>query len=380
MDSCFYRQVPHSAMVVGMAVGAASNLARSWAAPGYRYARSARREAVRSLARPTYSEALVRLVTLGALGATVGIAIVEVALTSENTESTGKTIIAGLLIAAFLPCHLHHVWASAHARRPRRAGVTLAVMAVTIAAGTPLVGYSWLLTWVQLLVSALIVLPRPWSWCAGGALVIACGPANIALGNPSPVIWVVLVLLERTGAVLVPTWFAGALHRLRTAREELAAEAVARERAVIDAELADTVGVSLDHIAARGAHIGTLIEDGDPSTEEVLRSLVGASRQTLAGARRMIREYQRVPLRAELESAAALLGASGIRTGLNLPAGELPEPVGDELTMALRSAVDRLLHDDAVRHCEISVVRATGKLVLSLDVDGARLASAEVAT
>jgi hypothetical protein len=94
----------------------------------------------------------------------------------------------------------------------------------------------------------------------------------------------------------------------------------------------------------------------------------------------MIREYQRVPLRIELESAAALLGASGIPTGLNLPAGELPEPVGDELTVALRSAVDRLLHDDAARHREISVVRATGKLVLSLDVDGARLASAEVAT
>jgi hypothetical protein len=111
-----------------------------------------------------------------------------------------------------------------------------------------------------------------------------------------------------------------------------------------------------------------------------LRQIPGASRQTLAGARRMIREYQRVPLRIELESAAALLGASGIRTGLNLPAGELPEPVGDELTGAPRSAVDRLPHDDAARHREISVVRATGKLVLSLDVDGARLASAEVAT
>ncbi|HEY4453143.1 MAG TPA: hypothetical protein VGN81_02425 [Pseudonocardiaceae bacterium] len=363
-----------------MATGVASNLARSWAAPGYRYARSARREAVRSLARPTYSEALVRLVTLGALGATAGIVIVEVALTSENTGSNSKTIIAGLLIAAFLPCHLQHLWASAHARRPRRGALTFAVMAVIVAAGTPLVGYSWLLTWVQLLVSALIVLPRPWSWCVAGALVLACGPANIALGNPTPIVWVVLVLLERTGAVMVPTWFAGALHRLRAAQEELAAEAVARERAVIDAELADTVGVSLDQIAGHGTEIAALIEDGDPATEDELRALVGASRKTLAGARRMIREYQRVPLRVELESAAELLGASGIRTGLNLPAGELPEPVGDELTVALRSAVDRLLHDDAVRHCEISVVRANGNLALSLDADGARLASAEVAT
>ena len=363
-----------------MAIGAASNPPRTWAAPGYRYARSARREAVRSLARPTYSTSLVRLVALGALGATSGIAIVEVALIGYETGSTGKTIIAGLLIAAFLPCHLHHVWASTHARRPRRAGLTLAVLAAIIAAGTPLVGYPWLLSWVQLLVSVLIVVPRPWSWCAGGALVLACGPVNIALGNTDAVVWVVLVLLERTGAVLVPTWFAGALHRLRAAREELAADAVSRERALIDAELAETVGVSLDHIAGQGARIATLVDDGVPAAEEELRALVGASRRTLAGARRMIRDYQRVPLRVELESAAALLTASGIRTGLNLPGDELPEPVGDELTVALRSAVDRLLHGGAVRHCEISVTRANNRLVLTLDTDGVRLTSAEVAT
>jgi signal transduction histidine kinase len=169
----------------------------------------------------------------------------------------------------------------------------------------------------------------------------------------------------------VLAWFAGALHQLRAARAELAAQAVLRERLRIDEELAGTVGAELRAIAADA----TALRDEDPATaERELRSLVEGSRRTLAAARRMIRAYQRVPLRAELDTAVALLEAVGIPTRLTVPRGDL---VSDELTGPLRSAVDRLLHDEAVRAAAITVTTDGGRLRLTVTANGTPLLSAE---
>jgi len=344
---------------------------------GLPYACPNRREAVGRLADQAYSERLVRFVTVAPVIAVVGIVVVQLSLIWSYTGSGSKTFLAIALTVGYLPFHLSHVWAAAHARRPRGGLWTLAVMAVIIAAGTPFIGFAWLYPWVQVLVSVLIVLPRPWSWVVGGLLVVVYGPLNVLLHNDQAApAWAVLVLLERTGATLVPAWFAGALHQLRTAREDIATRAVLRERVRIDGELARTVGTSLDDIATRSTRIGTLV--GHDDAERELRALVDGSRHALAAARRLIRDYQRVSLRAELDTAAALLTASGIRTNLVLPHGELPD-AGPELSGALRRAVDTLLHDDTVRTCEINVSRTAAGLRLALDVDGARLTDTEVA-
>ncbi|WP_232663124.1 hypothetical protein [Pseudonocardia sp. TRM90224] len=282
-------------------------------------------------------------------------------------------VVPAVLLAGFLPPHLHHLWAAAHGRRPGAAGSTLAVMALIYIAGVLVAGPAWYLMGAQLLASVLIVLRPPWSVLAGTAIVVGAVWLYVVF-DPAPTPgWFTIAIVDRAGVTLVLAWFAGALHQLRAARAELAAQAVLRERLRIDDDLAGTVGAEL-----RGIAVGaTALRDEDPVTvERELRSLVEGSRRTLAAARRMIRAYQRVPLRAELDTAVALLEAAGIPTRLTVPRGDL---VSDELARALRSAVDRLLHDDTARSAAITVTMDGGRLRLTVAANGTPLLATEIA-
>lgn len=311
-----------------------------------------------------------RGVAFAPVGATLVIAAVQWSFTFMTAVDP---LLPAVLLVLFLPPHLHHLWAAAHGRRPTAAGSTLALLALVYVAGVLLVGPTWYLMGAQLVASVLIVLRPPWSVLAGIAIVVGAVWLHVVFDpDPTPG-WFTIAVADRAGATLVLAWFAGALHQLRAARAELAAQAVLRERLRIDDELAGTVGAELRAIAV-GA---TALSAEDPATaERELRSLVEGSRRTLAATRRMIRAYQRVPLRAELDTAVALLEAAGVSTRLTVPRGEL---VSDELTGPLRSAVDQLLHDEAVRTAEITVTTDGGRLRLTVTANGAPLLAAETA-
>ncbi|GAA1991391.1 hypothetical protein [Amycolatopsis minnesotensis] len=316
------------------------------------------------------SDRMTRLIPFSPIAATL--VIVAVQWTFTFTADVDP-VLPALLLAGFLPPHLHHLWAAAHARPPRAGRWTLAAMALTYGVGVAVVGPQWYLTGAQLLASVLIVLRPPWSVLAAAVLVAGAVWLYVVFepgGRPG---WFTIALVDRAGATLVLAWFAGALGQLRAARAEAAAQAVLRERLRIDDDLTGTVGAELRAIAARAA----ALRHADPGTaERELRALVDGSRRTLAAARRMIRGYQRVPLRAELDAAVALLGAAGIPATLALPRGEL---TSDELAGALRSAVDRLLHDDSVRAAAITVTRDGDRLRLTVTANGTPLLAAEVA-
>jgi two-component system sensor histidine kinase DesK len=316
------------------------------------------------------SKGLSQFVRFAPIIATLVIVVVQWTFTFMSSVDP---VVPALLLVGFLPQHLHHLWAAAHARRPRAGGWTLAGMALIYVTGVVVVGPQWYLTAAQLLASALIVLRTPWSVVAVVVIVVGAVWLYVVFepgGTPG---WFTIALVDRAGATLVLAWFAGALSQLRAARAEVAARAVVRERLRIDDELTGTVGAELRAIAAGAA----ALRHADPVTaERELRALADRSRRTLAAARRMIRAYQRVPLRAELDTAVALLEAAGIPTTMTLPRGELASA---ELTGALRSAVETLLHDGSVRAAAITVTRDSDRLRLTVAANGTPLVAAEVA-
>src|SRR5262249_56478907 len=95
--------------------------------------------------------------------------------------------------------------------------------------------------------------------------------------------------------------------------------------------------------------------------EDELRALVEGSRRALAQARRTIRGYQRPSLRAELDTAAALLTAAGISTRLELPRGELPETLGAPPRAALCAAGGAPLRGGGGRGCSVGVTCQGGR-------------------
>jgi signal transduction histidine kinase len=243
-------------------------------------------------------------------------------------------------------------------------------MVVVILGVLPVIGTSWLTALHALAVSVLIVVRPPWSLVAVAGLVAATAPLAIAFGDPQWAAFSTVSVIWRGAAVFVLVWLVGAARRLEQARLLLAEQALGRERLRIDGELRRTLGAALEAIAARGQRAGLLAAEHAPTLDDELRALVEGSRRVLTQARRTIRGYQQPSLRAELDSAAALLTAAGIETRLELPGGELPDTVDAAPRAALRAAVTRLLRDDATRHCSIVVTRQDGRVRLELRADG----------
>jgi len=218
----------------------------------------------------------------------------------------------------------------------------------------------------------------PWSLLAVASLVAATAPLAAAFGDADWAAFYTVSVVWQGAVVFVLVWLVGAARRLEHARLLLAEQALAHERLRIDGELRRTLGTALEAIAARGQRASVLAAGDAPAVEGELRALVEGSRRALAQARRMIRGYQRPSLRAELDSAAALLTAAGISTRLELPQGELPDTVDDDARAALRTAVAALLRDDAARRCSIVVARQDGRVRLELRGGGTGPATARV--
>ena len=313
----------------------------------------------------------IRLATAAAVGCSIVLPLLELARIAAGwTPSPGHAPLALVATACYLPLYVRHVWYAARGSRPAGAGWTLLAMAVVILGALPLIGTSWLISLHSLAVSVLIIARPPWSLLAAASLVTATAPLAIAFGHPQWMAFYTVSVICWGAAVFVLVWLVGATRRLEYARLLLAEEALARERQRIDGELRRTLGAALEAIAASGQRASALAGVDRAALEDELRALVEGSRRALAQARRTIRGYQRPSLRAELDTAAALLTAAGISTRLELPRGELPETAGADARAALRAAVAVLLRDDGARCCSIVVTRQDGRARLEIRAGG----------
>jgi two-component system, NarL family, sensor histidine kinase DesK len=283
-------------------------------------------------------------------------------------------------VAAYLPLHVRHVWFATHAKRPPGGTWTMTAMAAIVIGALPLVGSPWVMEFSWLAVSALIAVRRPWSYVIAIGLLAATWPVALRLGDPNNVAgWYALATANRTATLFVLVWLAAAIRRLQAARLALAEEALTRERLLIDGELRRTLAAALESIVARGQRAAAQVGGDRVALAAELRALIEDSRATLAEARRMVRSYQQVSLRAELDTAAALLTAVGIETRLSLPRGDLPDTIEETLRAALRAALARLLRDSAPpRACVIMVTREDGQTRLELRTDRGGPGTAEV--
>ena len=291
----------------------------------------------------------------------------------------GRGMWALAAVVSYLPLHLRHVWFAARGTRPPGGAWTMAVMAAIVIGALPLAGSSWVMEFSWLAVSVLIVVRRPWSYVIAIGLVVAALPVAQLLGDPTSIdVWYAVSVTCRGATLFVLVWLAAAIRRLQAARLALAEEAIARERLRIDSELRRTLGAALESIVAHGLRSAAQVGGDQKTLEAELRALLEYARTTLAEARSMVRSYQQVSLRAELDTAAALLTAAGIETRLSLPYDDIPDTIEDALRAALRAALVRLLRDETPpQTCLITVTRENGQTRLELRTDRGGAGAAE---
>ncbi|MBP2472584.1 two-component system sensor histidine kinase DesK [Crossiella equi] len=269
----------------------------------------------------------------------------------------GRTGLAALCTALFLPAATVLWWAAAGDRRPRHAHWLLAWVALVVLGATPVLGVDWLAAYYGLITLVLLYLPSPWSFLAGGVLGLSLFGLPLLYGAPAYVFFFGVggPMLGLSAAIL--TWLLVAVRRLSADRAELAAQAVVGERTRAGAELAGGLGPALARLAEGAERAARL-----PGPAAAVHDLVALSRQSLAQVRALVGRYRRGPLRAELDTALALLAAAGVPARLVLPDGPLPDP--DEQALAvLRGGLATALARPGTE-CVISV-RADGRIEVS---------------
>ncbi|MFE9746985.1 hypothetical protein ACFYOT_18960 [Saccharothrix saharensis] len=265
-------------------------------------------------------------------------------------------VIAVVATCAYLPLHLWHVHHAMHGRRPAGTGWSLVAMAVLVFAALPLVGVHWFGALYPLGASVLVLLRPRWSVPLFGALVALPSAVSSVVGGGSWGVYFSSGVLLHGLVLAVPVWLIATVRELRAASAAVAGQAIVRERVRVEQEVRRTLGVALASIVHDGELAARQAVTAPGPAERRVRTMIGAARAALADGRALAAGFQPGGLRAELSSAAAVLGTAGIDVRLVLPPDGPTGPPAATLLTALRAEVVRLLQDEDVRACTISLV------------------------
>jgi two-component system, NarL family, sensor histidine kinase DesK len=293
----------------------------------------------------------VRLATAGVVVYSVAAPLVSLGRYLQDDQVSPWVVV---LVLGVVPVLAWLTRAAARASFTRAQLAVLAVaLAVTAVAAAALGPPGWAQLYVPVALVA-VVMPPVWSVVFLVGLAALTGPLAAAAGRPDFALFYVAGVLVGVSPLVVSIRLVRSVRQLHAARQELAAQAIARERVRIDEDLTTVVGRALGDLAERADRAAALLGTDPTTAGDQLRALAADARRTLADTRRVVRGYRDVPLPAELETAAALLAAAGVPARIQGPSGE---PVDPAHRVALRQEVARLLATSGATEAVVLAVR-----------------------
>lgn len=221
--------------------------------------------------------------------------------------------------------------------------------------------------------SALLALPRWVRWPAFVAVVLAVTAAQgVLVGTPEGVVYGVSATVNHGLVIFGLTRLRDLVDALVTARADVAALAVARERLRFTGDLHDLLGYGLSAIALKCELASRLALIDPERAQSELDDVLGVSGRALADVRSVTGHRQQLDLAVELGSVRSVLDAAGVelrRADVGDPA-TVPATAGTLLATVLREAVTNLLRHSNARTCTITV-EAGSEVVLEVVNDGA---------
>ncbi|MEU1725742.1 sensor histidine kinase [Actinomadura sp. ATCC 39365] len=294
----------------------------------------------------------------------------------------GDPVLAGLGVLVALALQLRHSLAASRGARP--AGWPWTLAALLLLANLPLwwLATQWEAVTVFALASIVMLLRGPARAVAAVAQVLHPAALEVAQmlrdGDTVPhalllAVYPVLGLVVFGGALVAGARLVLLLEELEATRAELAAAAVGEERVRVSRDLHDLLGQSLSAISLKGdLALRLLVKDAGAARAEI-ESLTGVARDALRDVRAITRDELAVSLGTEIDGAAALLGAAGVDTRLDVAAlPPLSGPAHDALAWAIREGTTNLLRHSEATTCAITVARGGGTVRLEIVNDGVR--------
>lgn len=315
--------------------------------------------------------------------------VVGVSVTGLGFLPPGDGLLVLPLALAVGGIQLRHSLAAASGVRPRHWRWTLLLLVVI--AYAPLVLFpEFELRWrtVQwfVLASYLMLLPGRMAAVAVGATLIGwsgwIAVDGLSTGrNPAQLAWLIAyaVTVNATGAGCLygAVRLVQFIDELRDARASLAELAIGRERLRISRDLHDLLGQTLSAVSLKGDLAIRLLGRNDvPRAAAEIESLISVARSALHDLREVAHREPPISLSTEVERAADLLAAAGIRTRMEISAEGQAPPVDDLLGWALREGVTNVLRHSTATTCSITIRRDDGRVRLAIENDGATAPSA----
>ncbi|WP_437023155.1 sensor histidine kinase [Streptomyces sp. enrichment culture] len=210
---------------------------------------------------------------------------------------------------------------------------------------------------------------------------LGAGAAGPPAGMPGlPALVTGLAVLLATGffafVASFSVWMLDAVYELDEARETRARLAVAEERLRFGRDLHDVMGRNLAVIALKSELAVQLAQRGRPEAVEQMIEAQRLAREAQREVREVVRGYRQADLGAELAGAQGVLAAAGIDCTVTGSATGLPAPVQSALGWVVREAVTNVLRHGDARHCTVELETTEGRVVLSVENDGAPGAAA----
>jgi two-component system sensor histidine kinase DesK len=277
---------------------------------------------------------------------------------------------------------LRNSLAAARGGRPRGWPVTFTAQLAL--AGLPFLWFGW--DWTTpgmwfVFASALMLLPRRLA-----ATVVIVGVAGYevaefnasrAAGYASPqvalfMVYYLAIFVMGAAALYGSVRLVGILDDLFTARTDLAEQALARERFRVSRDLHDLLGQSLSAVSLKGDLAIALLPSDPAAAQREIESLTSVARSALHDMRAVARDEHDVSLRAETDSAGAVLAAAGITARIDAELVGLPPAVDAVLGWAVREGATNILRHSEATSCSVTGRRKDGRVRLEIVNDGAR--------
>jgi two-component system sensor histidine kinase DesK len=151
---------------------------------------------------------------------------------------------------------------------------------------------------------------------------------------------------------------AEALWELNSARQELARQAVVKERLRMARDLHDLLGHTLSLITIKSELARRLIEKDTRQAAREVNEIEHVARGALHEVREAITGYRNQTLARELEGARQILAAAGIACRIEHAAGALHPGVDGTLGWAVREGVTNAIRHSRATQC---LIRITGQ-------------------
>jgi two-component system sensor histidine kinase DesK len=279
---------------------------------------------------------------------------------------------------------LRNSLAAARGGRPRGWPVTFTAQLAL--AGLPFLWFGWDWTTPEMwfvFASALMLLPRR---LAAAVVIVGLAGYEVAEFNASRaagysypqvvlfMVYYLAIFVMGAAALYGSVRLVGILDDLFTARTDLAEQALARERFRVSRDLHDLLGQSLSAVSLKGDLAIALLPSDPAAAQREIESLTSVARSALHGMRAVARDEHDVSLRAETDSAGAVLAAAGITAHIDAELPGLPPAVDTVLGWAVREGATNILRHSEATSCSVTGRREDGRVRLEIVNDGARAA------